>query len=73
MFAWDQTGNNKTIFHSSYEEAINEWLKEIDVPNEYYPEFEKCSYRYESQDDNSELLILWDSEKNELYIIESFL
>lgn len=73
MFAWDGTDNNKTIFHSSYSEAVSEWLKEIDVPKEYYPDFGKCSYHYAMQDDNSELIILWDSNKNQIYIVESFL
>lgn len=73
MFAWDSTDTNKTIFHSSYREAVNSWLEEIDVPKEYYPDYDKCSYKYKSQEDNSELIILWDNEKNELYIVESFM
>lgn len=72
MFAWDQT-ENKTIFYSTYSEAANEWLKEIDVPEEYYPNYDNCSFKYESQKDNSELIILWDNESNKLYIVESFM
>jgi len=73
MFAWDGTDNDNTIFHSSYSEAVSEWLKEIDVPEKYYPNYENCSFKYKSQDDNSELIILWDSEQNKLYIVESFM
>lgn len=72
MFAWDGT-DNKTIFHSSYREAANEWLKEIEVPEKYHPNYDNCSYKYKSQKDNSELIIFWDDEKNEIYILESFM
>lgn len=73
MFAWDGTDNDNTIYHSSYSEAVSEWLKEIDVPKKYYPNYENCSFKYKSQDDNSELIILWDSEQNKLYVVESFM
>ena len=72
MFAWDSTENN-TIFSSSYSEAANQWLKEIGVPEERYPNYNNCSFKYKSQEDNSELIIFWDNEKNELYILESFM
>lgn len=73
MVAWDGTDNDNTIFHSSCSEAVSEWLKEIDVPEKYYPNYENCSFKYKSQDDNSELIILWDSEQNKLYVVESFM
>ena len=72
MFAWRHQ-EDATIFHASYSEAAEEWLEEISVPEEYYPDYEKCLYWYKAQDDNSELVIFWSTEENRLYILESFL
>lgn len=72
MFAWDGTENN-TIYHGSYHEAATYWLDEIDVPSDQRPDYENCSYKYKTQDDNSELIIFWDNDLNRLYIVESFL
>ena len=62
-----------TIFCSSFSEAATSWLKEIDVPAEYYPDYTKCLYWYQVQEDNSELIICWDKDTKSLYIIESFM
>lgn len=72
MFAWRHQ-EDATIFHASYSEAAEEWLEEISVPEEYHPDYEKCFYWYKAQDDNSELIIFWDNDKNWLYVLESFL
>ncbi len=63
----------ETIFYSSYSESVNNWLSEIKVPQENYPNYSNCKYWYSKQDDNSEIIILWDSKENKLYIVESFL
>ena len=46
---WDGTDNDNTIFHSSCSEAVSEWLKEIDVPEKYYPNYENCSFSRRNQ------------------------
>lgn len=72
MFDWSAT-EEKTIFSSSYQDAVTEWLSEIDVSAEDAPDYSKCLYWYDSKDDNSEIIVLWDSSKNRVYIAESFL
>ena len=73
MFTW-QSKEGKAI-HSdySYSEAVNEWLNQIDVPLEVRPNYSECLYWYDSQDDSSEIIILWDKHKSSLYIVESFI
>ena len=61
-----------TVFGESYSEAAENWLAEICVEDEWHPDYENCLYWYRSQEDNSQLLIFWDREKNLLYILESF-
>lgn len=72
MFVW-QTVERETIYHSSCSAAADEWLIQIDVPQKERPDYEKCSYWYQSQSDNSELIIFWDKEQSLLYVIESFI
>ena len=72
MFDW-RISEGKTIFYSSYQEAAPEWLHSIDVPSEEFPNYSQCLYWYESQNDNSEIIILWDASSKKLYIVESFL
>lgn len=72
LFAW-MSEEKATIFSSSFSEATTSWLKEIDVPVEYYPDYTKCSYWYQEQEDNSELIIYWNKDTKSLYIIESFM
>ena len=72
MFDWSDT-EEKTIFNSSYQDAVTEWLNSINVPAEELPNYSECLYWYESQDDNSEIIVLWDSSRNSIYIAESFL
>ena len=72
MFDWSNW-EEKTIYSSSYQEAVTEWLNEIDVPAEELPNYSECLYWYESKDDNSEIIVLWDSSKNRVYVVESFL
>ena len=72
MFDW-RDSEEKTIFNASYQEAITEWLNSIDVPSEEFPDYSECLYWYESKDDNSEIVVLWDASSRRIYIVESFL
>ena len=72
LFAW-MNEEKATIFSSSFSEAITSWLKEIDVPVEYHPDYTKCLYWYQAQEDKSELIVCWDKVTKSLYIIESFM
>ncbi len=72
MFDWSNE-DKKTIFSFSYEDAVTEWLNRINVPAEELPNYSECLCWYESQYDNSEIIVLWDSGKNRVYIVESFL
>ena len=72
MFAWTPN-EHKTNFYPTTLEAAQAWLDEIDVPAEERPDYEKCCSWSKSQDDNSEIIFLWDNELNRLYIIENFI
>ena len=72
LFNWS-IEEKETIFYSSYSESVNNWLNKIKVSKENYPSYSNCKYCYEKQDDNSEIIILWDSKEIKLYVVESFL
>lgn len=72
MFAWTPN-EHKTNFYPTTREATEAWLDEIDVPAEERPDYEKCYSWSKSQDDNSEIIFLWDNKLNKLYIIENFI
>lgn len=72
MFTWSSV-EKKTIYHSCYSEAVDEWLDEINVPDEQYPNFSQCLWWYDKQKDNSEIIVMWDGQENKVYIAESFL
>ncbi len=72
MFEW-QPAEHETIFHDSYSDAAEEWLDEINVPLQERPDYENCLYWYQSQNDNSEIIILLDKDVSKMYVIESFL
>ena len=62
-----------TVSYDSYMEAIINWLDELEIDDKYSPnitDFE--SIYYKKQEDNSEIIII-KSNKNILYILESFL
>lgn len=54
-------------------ETIESWLESIEVPPERRTDFSKCVYEYRSQQDGSELFLLWNSQNSEIYVVESFL
>ena len=72
MFAWSPV-ERETNYYDSYGEAVTEWLNDLEVPEEYRPEFANCSYWYRTKNDKSEIICLWDAGMNRLYIAESFL
>jgi len=72
MFVWQLT-EQETIYHSSYSTAVDEWLDKINVPPRERPDYGDCSYWYQSQDDNSEIIIFWNIDQGKLYVVESFL
>jgi hypothetical protein len=62
-----------TVSYDSYMEAIINWLDELEIDDKYSPnitDFE--SIYYKKQEDNSEIIVI-KSNKNILYILESFL
>lgn len=72
LFDWT-TEEKETIYYSSYSESVNNWLSEIKVFQENYPNYADCKYWYHRHDDNSEIIVIWNSKENRLYIAESFL
>ena len=72
MFAWTPN-EHKTNFYPTTREAAEVWLNEIDVPADERPDYSKCCSWSKSQNDNSEIIFLWDNELNKLYIIENFI
>jgi len=72
MFTW-RSSEGETIFHGSFSQAAEFWLDELHVSPSYRPSYADCSYWYKAQADHSELLIIWNSHNNHLYILESFL
>lgn len=72
MFDWQLTEAD-TRCCESYSEAVGEWLSELQVPEEEYPDMAECLWWYQSQQDGSEILMLWNEGAGKLYIVESFL
>lgn len=71
-FSWKTDGEDSS-FYKHCSNDVNAWLGEIDVPSEYRPDYSACSYWYDSHEDNSEIVILWNKEKKTIYVAESFL
>lgn len=72
MVEWSEMEHNTNYF-SSYHEAAEAWLTEIKVEKEAYPIFENVHYYYQRQEDNSELILIWDSVIKKIYVLESFM
>ena len=72
MFAWTPN-EHKTNYYKTTGEAADAWLDKIDVPLEKRPDYSNCCSWTKAQDDNSEIIFLWDNELNMLYIIENFI
>ena len=73
MLAWEGE-ERSTCFYESYSEAVDVWLKEIEVPEEKYPDYEKCMYWYKQDeaDKRNEIIVLWNQEERLVYFVESF-
>ena len=72
MFEWE-SDERETIFNGNYSDTVNVWLDTIEVPAEYRPDYSECLFWYNSQNDNSEIIILWDKGNSTIYVAESFL
>lgn len=72
MFDWTNE-EHSTLFYSSYNECVNNWLEQINVSKENFPKFSNCKFWYRKKDDNSEIIILLDDIENKLYVVESFI
>ena len=72
MFGWSDD-EEKTRYYPTYRRSVNEWLRQIGVPEEYYPDYSSCKYWYNKKEDNSEIIILWDDTEDKLYVVESFM
>lgn len=63
----------QTYKNPSMELDINNILSELKVPNEYLPSFEyEYKYFLKTEDDFSKLYILFNENKNRIYVVESF-
>ncbi len=72
MVNWSKE-EKETLYYPSYHESVNNWLNEINVSKNKYPDYTNCKYWYTKKDDNSEIIILLDDTKNLIYVVESFL
>ena len=72
MFDWSNE-EGKTRYYPTYTKTVNEWLKQINVPEVYYPDYSSCKYWYNKKEDNSEIIIVWNDTKDKLYVVELFM
>ena len=72
MVEWS-TEERKTRYFDSLSEAAEEWLAEIEVSEELHPDYVECVAWYDSQMDNSEIIIYWDKDAKRIYVIESIM
>jgi len=72
MLKWSDT-EGETLWSGSYSEAADAWLAELEASSEFYPDYASCVYSYRVQEDNSELIAIWDETAGMLYMLESFL
>ena len=72
MVDWQLT-EGKTRFRMNYSEAVAEWLDSINVPDDWRPEYEDCSFWYQQKYGGDEMIILQDKNQKNLYVAESFI
>ena len=72
MFAWSPN-EHKTNDYPTTREASEAWLNEINVPTDKCPNYSNCASWSKSKNDNSEIIIFWDSDLNKLYIVEKLI
>lgn len=71
LFSWSDA-EQETLYASRWQDAAQGWLTELSVPERHWPDLTDCVYWYQSQPDQSELLMLWDHH-TQLYVLESFI
>jgi len=67
------SNDESTLFHNSRSKAADDWLNSIKIPIEWMPNYENTLSWYQSQEDNSEIIIFIDKDKDYLYIVEQFM
>ena len=72
MLDWE-AGEKETIYYGNYSDTVNAWLDKVEISDEYRPRCSDCVFWYDSQNDNSEIIILWNKENATIYVVESFL
>lgn len=72
MFAWSPV-EYETLFYSSFSEASEIWLNEIEVPEHERPSYTECFTWHCSKEDNSEIIFYWNADLNRIYIIENLI
>ena len=65
------TNSSPTVFTDNFPAFATYCLDKLDVPSEERIDFEHCQYYYRIEEDNSELLLVYNSELKLLYIIEN--
>ena len=65
------TNSSSTVFTDNFPAFATYCLDKLDVPSEERIDFEHCQYYYRIEEDNSELLLVYNSELKLLYIIEN--
>lgn len=71
-FSWSSE-EKSTNFHDSFTASCEGWLDEIGVPQNERPVYGECVYYYDSQQDLSEMIMLYSGTQSKLYVVESFL
>jgi len=72
LFSWSH-GGFETNYADSCKDAVTELLESLEVPQEYYPDFQKGRYWYKNKEDSSELILCWNAQTGVLYVVENFL
>lgn len=71
--AWGEA-SGPTIYASGVTAAAEDFLGELeDLPAQWRIPYADCVAAYDSQEDNSELLLFLDETTRTLYVVESFL
>lgn len=65
------TNSSSTVFTDNFPAFATYCLDKLDVPSEERIDFEHRQYYYRIEEDNSELLLVYNSELKLLYIIEN--
>jgi len=72
MFAWGGT-EKEALYGKTLRESAEEWMGALEVPAEKRPGYESCLAWHKVKPDNSQIIIIWESERNLLHILENFI